>query len=164
MIKFKNDSGKWITKSLFFELTSPDSREHAVFTLKEDNHTYDGVTYISLKRLYMSCEDPTEWEFANKHLGGWQHWKTLQESSELVSHVESWREEKEVYYRSIGIKSLLASAEEGNFQASKWLADKGWDEVKKRGRPSKQEVKKETEQQAKVKLAVMSDYKRLKEQ
>lgn len=163
MSRFKNEGGKWLTKGLFFELTMLSNRHLAVFTLKEEDHVVNGTTYVSLKKLYMSCEDPTEWEFANRHLGGWQHWKALQETGDVAPHIESWREEKEVYYRSIGVKSLLASAEDGNFQASKWLADKGWDEVKKRGRPSKQEIKKETEQQAKVKLAVMSDYKRLKD-
>lgn len=160
---FKNDSGKWLTKALFYELTLPATREHAQFTLKEEDHEVDGKVYVSLKRLYMSCDDPTEWDFAMAHIGGWQHWKALQESVDLAPHIQSWREEKEVYYRSKGVKSLLASAEEGNFQASKWLADKGWDDAKKRGRPSKAEIKKETEQQTKVKLAVMNDYKRLKD-
>jgi len=62
------------------------------------------------------------------------------------------------------VMGVIEQAIEGNYQASKWLADKGWEvDAPKRGRPSKQEVEKETKQQAKVKLAVMNDYKRLKD-
>lgn len=163
-MNFKNDNGMYLTKSLFYELTLPATRQHAVFTLKEEDHEADGVTYVSLKRLYMETDDPTEYLFATTHLGSWSHWKAMCETSALVEHIEAWRQEKEVYYRSIGVRSLMESATEGNYQASKYLADKGWDiDTKKRGRPSKAEIKKETEQQSKVKLAVMSDYARLKD-
>jgi hypothetical protein len=164
-MSFKNDNGMWLTKALFLELTLPATRQWAKFTLKEHDHTHDGVPYKSLYRLYMETDDPTEYEFATKHLGGWSHWKAMLDTVALREHIDSWREEKEIYYRSKGIKSIMESAAEGNYQASKYLADKGWtqDSENKRGRPSKAEVKKETEQQVKVKLAVMNDYKRLKD-
>ena len=161
---FKNESGKWFTKSLFYEMTLPASRNNTIFSLKEDDHIVDGVTYKSLKKLFLSCTDPTEYEFATTHLGGWQHWKAMNESPALSPYFEEWRQERDIMLRSQGIREMINQAESGqSYQAAKWLADKGWDLDKKRGRPSKAEIAKETKEQSKVKLAVMNDYKRLQE-
>jgi hypothetical protein len=161
---FKNEQGKWLTKALFFEMTLPATRQHACYTLKDEDHVVDGKTYYSLYQKFIECDDPTEYQFAKQHLGGWSHWKALQNSPELAPYVEAWREERDVMMRSQGVMGVIEQAIEGNYQASKWLADKGWEvDAPKRGRPSKQEVEKETKQQAKVKLAVMNDYKRLKD-
>lgn len=160
---FKNEAGKFFTKALFFELTLPATRQNAIFTLKEDDHTVDGVLYKSLRKLFLACDDPTEYQFATQHLGGWTHWKQMQDSPVLQPYIADWREERDVMLRSKGILGMMEQAEEGNMQASKWLAEKGWELDKKRGRPSKAEVSKETKQQAKVQLAVMNDFKRLKD-
>jgi hypothetical protein len=161
---FKNEQGKWLTKALFFEMTLPATRQYARYTLKEEDHTVDGVEYISLYKRFMECEDPTEYQFATSWLGGWSHWKAIQSSPELIPYIEAWREERDIKMRSQGVKAVIEQVYEGNYQAAKWLADKGWEvDAPKRGRPSKSEVEKETKQQAKVKLAVMNDYKRLKD-
>lgn len=161
MSQFKNNSGKWLTKALFFEFT-PAHRPHAVFTLKEEDHEFNGKEYISLKTCFLSCDDPTEYEFANKFLGGWAHWKELQTVNDLMPHIEEWREERDVRLRSKGVNKLIKLAEEeGGYQAAKWLADRGWDE-NKRGRPTKAEVKKEAKQQAEVRSIVGSDLERIR--
>lgn len=43
----------------------------------------------------------------------------------IRSEVDKWREELEVALRSEGVLSIVTASEE-NFQAAKWLADKGW--------------------------------------
>ena len=156
---FKNENGRYLTKALFFELTLPDSRQHAVFTLKEDDHEVDGVVYRSLKRLFLQYDDPTEYEFAKNELGGYKHWKELCSQKEIAEHIEEWREERDVMLRSRGIRDLMS--QEGSFQAAKYLADKGW-EQRQAGRPTKAAVERETKQQAAMKVSVLEDYKRLK--
>jgi hypothetical protein len=59
----------------------------------------------------------------------------------VKKEVEKWREELEVALRSEGILSII-DASESNWQASKWLVDKGWDKNKV-GRPSKSEAERE---------------------
>lgn len=162
---WKNEQGKWITKALFYETTLPENRDYCVYTLKNEDMEVDGVTYWSLRKRFVECDDPTEYEFATRHLGGWQHWKVLSESETLKSHVEEWREERDVRLRSVGVKKLvdLAAGEDSSFQAAKWLADKGWvdKDVSKRGRPSKAEVAKETKRRADISSRVAEDMKRL---
>lgn len=156
---FKNESGKYLSKALFFELTLPATRQHAVFTLKEDDHTVDGVTYKSLKKLFLSYDDPTEYKFASECLGGWQHWKELQSVKEIAAHIESWREERDIRLQSMGVTRLITMAadSESSFQAAKWLADKGWKPPEPKGRPSKAAIQKETERQAKLMNKVEAD-------
>jgi len=160
-MKFKNTSGKWLTKALFFELT-PAIRPHAVFTLKDQDHVVGEKTYFSLKRLFLESDDPTEYKFATKHLGGWGHWKEIQKTDELLAEIEEWREERDVRLRSLGVKKLIESAEKGNYQAAKFLTDKGWD-VQTKGRPTKDQVKRAAKEQAGVLRVVDSDLKRIRD-
>ena len=159
---FKNSSGRFFTKSLFFEMTLAH-RPHAVYTLKDNDHTDNkGVKYVSLKRLFLACTDPTEYTFATTHLGGWQHWKDMQTTTDLIPHIEEWREERDVKLRSIGIQKLISQAEEGDsFQAAKYLADKGWD-ANTKGRPSKAQVTKAAKEEASVRKVVSGDFDRIR--
>ena len=69
----QDSMGRPLTQSLFLEL---GYTEHSVYTLKEQDYAYKGKNYPSLKRLYLKEEDVTEYEFATKHLLGWQHWRS----------------------------------------------------------------------------------------
>lgn len=163
-MSFKNGSGKWLTNALFFELTTPDTRDKALFTLKDENHTVDGVEYLSLKQAFVTCNDPTEYEFANRFLGGWSHWIELQESSQLKDEVEKWRAERDIRYKSIGQKKMfeMANSEDPSFQAVKWLSDGGWKDKEAKGRPKKADVQKAAKEQAGKLTAVTSDWQRIK--
>jgi len=90
--------------------------------------------------LFVACDDPTEYEFANKYLGGWSHWKEVQASEVMKPYIAVWREEQEIRLRANAIKqiALLAKSDKG-FQAAKFIADKGW-KVRTAGAPSKEEV------------------------
>ena len=162
---FKNNSGRWLTKALFCELTLPDNREHCLFTLKDDNHTLDGIEYVSLKKAFLACAyDPTEYEFANKYLGGWSHWKELQNTKDIAPLVEEWREERDVMLRSIGVKKMveMAKSQEASFQAVQWLTKKGWEEnTQKAGRPTKEQVKGHIAEEARAKKEVVNDFDRI---
>lgn len=161
---FKNSSGRWITKGLFYELTLPDTRDHCLFTLKDENHEVDGITYMSLKQAFLLCDDPTEYEFANKYLGGWGHWKAIQETKDLAPVIEEWREERDVKLKSIGQKRMvdMAKQEDASFQAVKWLADEGWKEKESKGRPKKADIAKASRKMAEDNSRVKGDLERIR--
>lgn len=152
-----DSTGRPLTQSLFLEIGYTD---FAVFTLKDQDFDYNGKQLPSLKRLYLEFEDPTEYEFANTYLLGWRHWKRMNENKILKKHFEEWREELEYRMRSKGVRSLLKSATNGNFQAAKFFVDRGWDK-RQAGRPSKAELEKEKAFQERVSEEYGGDVVRL---
>ena len=139
--KFKDDLGRPLTQGLFLEVNYDE--KYAVYTLKDDDHEYKGTTYPSLKKLYLKEEDPTEYLFASKHLLGWDQWQRICENRILKKHITEWRNELEMKLRALAIRRMIdmADSENGNFQAAKFLADRGWDK-RAAGRPSKAEIEK----------------------
>lgn len=138
--------GKMRTQSLFLELGYNDE---ACFTLKEEDHVYEGKTYPSLKRLYLEAADPTEYKFATEHLLGWKHWQRMCENKAIRKYVDEWREELEVKLRCQAISDAINLAKAGQFQAAKWVADRGW-ATRGAGRPSKSEIDHEKKVQARI--------------
>ncbi len=140
MSTFKDSCNRWLTSGLFYEARPDSDLEFAKFTLQEEDRLVQDVLLISIKKCYMSCTDPTEYEFANKFLGGWSHWKAIQASGPLKEHIITWRDELEVKLRAEAIKqiALLATTEKG-YQAAKFIADRGW-KTRIAGAPSKDEI------------------------
>lgn len=133
--------GRPLTQGLFLEI-SYDTK-YAMFTFNDEDKIYNDTTYFSLKKLFLSCDDPTEYEFANRYLLNWPHWQRMNENKVLREHFDEWREEFEIKLRSEAIRSIVDMTAEGtNFQAAKWLADRGWDK-RGAGRPSKSEKDRE---------------------
>lgn len=139
--KLIDTMGRPLTQSLFLECGY--NVQYAVFTFNDEDKTYDGRVYPSLKKLYLQCEDPTEYQFAKKYLLGWSHWKRLNENKMLREQFDEWREELEIAMRSEAVQAIRDMTADGsNFQAAKWLADRGWDK-RGAGRPSKAEKERE---------------------
>lgn len=140
--KLVDGRGHPLTQSLFLE--NGYILEHAVYTLKMWDHEHKGVIYPSLGKLFLEMEDVVEYDFANTYLLGWNHWKRLYENKLLTKHIDSWRDELEHKIRATAVKSIIdmTANEGGNFQAAKWLVDKGW--VKNpSGRPNEKAKEKE---------------------
>jgi hypothetical protein len=157
---FKNSSGVFFTKALFFE-TSPGDRTNVVYTLKTEDH--EG--FPSLKRLYMESNDPSGYVCATRFLGGWEHWLKLRECPWFMDHLSVWEQELEVKLRAEALNRLMVVATNPESKAflevNKLLLNKGWltpedraamlvsaqreGKVDKRkvGRPSKDEIKRE---------------------
>lgn len=137
--KFVDSMGKLLTQALFLEVNYDD--KFAVYTLKDYDHEWNGKVYPSLKKLFLLEEDPTEYIFATKHLAGWNHWKRICANKVLQKYTDEWREELEIKLRAQAIRALkdMCASENGNFQAAKFLADRGWDK-RGAGRPSKAEI------------------------
>lgn len=137
----KSTNGIPLTQSLFLEI---GYTEYSVFTLKDDDYEYKGKVYPSLKKLYLEMEDVGEYLFACEYLLGWEHWQRLCSNKQISKEIEKWRYELELKLRSKAIIEIRnRSKTEKGINASKWLAEKGWDK-RQAGRPSKEEVERET--------------------
>lgn len=159
--KMKTANGIPITQSLFLEIGY--NYEMAIFTLKDEDHEVDGKVYPSLKRLYLECEDPGEYEFATTYLLGWAHWQRICENKAVAKHIAEWRYELELKLRSKAIKSIInkTSLEQG-INAAKYIAEKGWDK-RKAGRPSKDELDAEKRMMSDLDSQYMADIDRIRE-
>jgi hypothetical protein len=140
--QLKDTRGFPLTQSLFLEINY--SPEYSLFTLNDEDKEYEGKTYPALRRYYLEIGDPTEYKFAKTCLLGWDHWQRILENKVLRKEIDKWREELEVSLRSEGIQAIVDAtvSDGGNFQAARWLADKGWDK-KGAGRPSRAEQERE---------------------
>lgn len=166
--KFRNAANGRYLKGLFYETTGAD-KASVSYTLKDWDHVVGDVTYPSLYRLYLSTEDLTEYEFANLHLDGWEHWEMLTSSTWFKPYVERWRKELSLKIKARALnrlKSEASSSSKNAFLANKFLIEKGWvdkDSTGKnsRGRPSKDEVKAAANEIALVERRLEEDFERL---
>lgn len=153
----KDTKGGYLTQMLFYETTSDYNR--AMYTLTDTDKVRNGRVYPSLRRLYLEMSDPTEYQFANKYLWGWEHWQKIVANVVLYDYIRLWRDELEVKLRAQGVRSMIDLAEKGNFNAAKWVSDGHW--TTKRGRPSKEEIERERKIVARVEREVDSDSDRV---
>ena len=149
--KFKNSNGTYVTKALFWE-QELEPREFSLYTLKDYDHTVDGVVYPSLRRLFVEEEDPTEYSFACRYLDGWNHWKRMTSQVWFQEYLAEWREELEIRIRSKAlarIKTIAESKGKESFAADKLLSGAGWrtpaEKDTKVGRPTKEKIRHEAE-------------------
>ena len=155
------------TKALFFETTLPEYRLEVEpeWTLKEKDHTVDGKTYVSMKRIYLEMEDVTEYDFAIATLGSFLHWETLCKVSWFKEHIEQWRKELNLKLKAKGMRSIIKAAttdENLSFQAMKYLSDNQYlDKGSKRGRPSKEDVQAELKKEAEANRVFLDDAERI---
>lgn len=159
---FKDAKGRYMTQGLFFEFAH--NKENACFTIDGQDKSCENNQavrpLISLKRLYLEMEDPHEYEFASTYLYDWEHWMRICDNKVLGRHIDKWREELEIKIRSAGFQKILDKMEEGDIQATKYVADRGWD--KRVGRPSKAEKQREDNIQQRIEDEFSSDVVRLK--
>lgn len=106
-------------------------------------------------KIYMDCE--TEYEAAQKLLGSWSHWEKLCDATWFKPFVEQWRKEARIREKAIAKSILLEQACEGNVTAAKAIIE----EDKKRGRPSKQEIKQNAREAEEIEEFLKSSRQRL---
>jgi hypothetical protein len=153
---FKDEQNKYRTQALFYEYYIDQS--HAVFTLADEDREIDGKVYYSLKKLYLEIADPTEYLFAMQVFKSYPHWLRLRKYF-LKDRINSWVEELDLKLRAEGIKQNIIAANKGNYNAAKWLADRGWEQ--QRGRPSKAEKEGKLKQDAALINDVEKDMARI---
>lgn len=163
---FKADSGHWYIRQIFYENDLP-TKDLVVYTLNQSDREVDGKIYPSLYRLYMEMEDVSEYDFANKYLGGWTHWKRMSESSWFQGYLLDWREELQVKLMAKALNKIRTVANSDTreaFNANKYLITNGYTKdtvASRRGRPSKDSVLKEANKLFKEKDEFKEDFNRL---
>lgn len=161
--RFKSPVGSFYLRGLFFEETGAD-KSTVLYTLKREDH----LGYLSLYRLYMESQDPTEYHFAVSHLYGWDHWEILQECTWFKAHIAQWRRELEAKIRAealVNIRVLADTEKPTSFQANKYLLDGSWKgtDVSKRGkgRPTKADIQNAAGELARASQEAKDDYERI---
>lgn len=161
-MKYKDRQNRYRTQSLFKEFYQKGTKAELyppVFTLKE----FDDGDLPSMRQLFLSYNDPTGYSFAINVLGSYEHWKKLCQASWFKEdHLARWMDELEVKMMSDGIRGVVSTAEGDSAQAynaSRFLVDKGW--LPKKGRPTKESIRKEAAMQAEIKGKVAGDLLRL---
>lgn len=157
--KLKDTMGRPLTQGLFIDFNYDD--KFAVYTLLEEDKEYKGVVYPSLKKLYLQCEDPTEYTFAKKYLLGWQHWQRLKANKALKVHFDEWKDEMDYLLSSDAIMQIQTMSAD-NFQAAKWLADRNWNKASV-GRPSKKDQEREDRIRQRVNDTFSADIARMED-
>lgn len=164
--RFKNSSGVHLLKPIFFEWDD-SLHEYSVYTLKDNDHQWNGNTYPSLRRLYVELEDPTEYLFATTYLDGWTHFVKLSRSPWFSVLLEEWRAELSVRLKAKALVQIMAKAknisDKESFQANKFLLQGSWnEEIKEKvGRPSKEKIKEEASRLFKEQSVYDDDFDRI---
>jgi hypothetical protein len=160
----RNASGARYLKGLFYEMVNAD-KTSVMYTLKDSDY----LGYPSLYRLYMMEGDVTEYTFATKYLDGFDHWVILCECSWFKPYVAKWRLELETRIRSRALRAIQEVAADEtakeSFSANKLLLAGGWKEPgqsKTRGRPTKDDIRKEASKLAQSEKQLTDDYNRIK--
>ena len=165
LIKYYKDlRGHWRSGTLFEETCEDPAKYPPIFTLNDD----DTASCVSLKRLYMTFEDVTEWTLANHVLGGWDHWMTIVECNLTKDHITKWRRDLEMHLRAkyLGqIKEVSSTDGPVALQATKYLLETttnvGAGKKSQRGRPSKVEKEKAIKEELRDSEEIRKDMERL---
>lgn len=118
--KLKSPMGKFYTDGLFYERALDKS--NVLYTMRD----YDYKGHISLYRVYLELEDPTEWEVANRCFQGTEHWNRLLKAQWFSKYVVRLRNDLELKLKSESLKYLVDEARFGGksqFQANRYLLD-----------------------------------------
>ena len=116
------------------------------------------------RTVFVECGDVTEYEPAIALCGSWKEWERFKvEWPEFRNKIlPEWHEELEVKLRSSAIRSLCnrAVADKPDINAAKWIAE-GKYKTRKAGRPSNEEIARETRIQAGIKDEIADDIERV---
>lgn len=139
----------------------------ATMLFKEFRGLYCGAKYAEIKerveaiysteefrKVFLECEDLTEYEPALKLVGDWREWERLKRDSQPFRiAVQEWRAELQRKLQSAARRKMLDLAKNGSesakLQATKWLAAHAEGKSpSKRGRPKKADIEAAAREQA----------------
>ncbi len=168
-IVFRAPNGNFLLRALFIEENVLEHNDYLVYTLKDQPHEYKGKVYPSLRQLYVELADVTEYEFANKYLGGWDHWLLLQKCDWFEPYIERWRQELDLRIASQALRNIQKVAFSGDkeaYAASKFLLEyltKLRETKHTKGRPNKSQVANAAREQAEQDKRLADDLRRIGE-
>ena len=156
---YRDEQNRYRTQSLFKEFYIK-GKYSPVFTLKE----FDDGELPSMRSLFLEYNDPTGYQFALDVLGSYEHWLKLCALKWFkADYLNKWLDELEVKLKSEGLRKIntVAAGDSAQaFNASRYLAEKGWEP--KKGRPTKADIKRAATIGAEVESRVNSDLERLR--
>jgi len=182
---YKDSGGRWRTTSLFLETFDWGAKDSngiplyekfsPIFTLREHAHLLKPSSTIrdrykdglvpSIRELYLSYNDPTEYLFAEQVFHSTYHWKHLQTLDWFKPYLEEWRLCLKEKLRAIGCEALVKIAQGSDpklgLQAAKWLAEEGFAQRRGKGRPSEVQVIAEIKKEATIEKIYLEDAERL---
>jgi hypothetical protein len=162
--RFKNASGSWLLKPIFFELDDAD-KSKAIYTLKPEDHTSKGRTYPSLRRLYLDLGDDTEYYFAETYFGGWPHWKRLLSCNWFVDYLSEIREELRAKQAADSKRRIREIAEnrsdKGSLQANRLLLEESKKTDNPVGRPSRDSINRRAQEIVEDQAQLQEDLDRI---
>lgn len=165
---FKNSNGQLYTKRLFYETTfGLNDRSSVIYTLKDEDYTVDGFTYISLYKKYLEMEDLTEFDFATAYFDSYEHFRILCQAEWFFDHVKRWRRELALKLKAKVLHNIKATSQDPQnknyFEANKLILSHLSEEKEKpkRGRPGKAEIDRAVKERADEELALADDHKRV---
>lgn len=124
----------------------------------------EGTEDINEWRIkFVEACDPTEYQGALAVGLTWAEWKAFKESWPFFAQkiLPEWLDEIDVVIRSESVKALIEAAiHGGNTPSAKWVAEGKYNPTKN-GRPTKEQLKRETKKQQKIQEAVHNDLERL---
>lgn len=169
---------RYRTRSLFFETYNSDRLDpdiyYPIWTLKDRDFEIKPINTIyrpdrnnklpSLRNIYLSYDDPTEYTFAEKVFGSWEHWQVVSRTADIKDEVERWRNEMKVRIESEAFRAARAIASTGEgmlaLQAAKWL-HQAVQPKNTKGRPSKKDVEAEAKKLVREKVDQVEDRARI---
>jgi hypothetical protein len=115
---------------------------------KEYSRGQGEISINDWRKVFVECEDLTEYEPALKLCGSWEEWcRFKKEWPHFLTIVQEWKDEVEIRLRSQAVKRIV-KASDTSVDAAKWIAEGKFH--KRAGKPSKAEV----ERQAKIEAGV----------
>lgn len=163
--EFKNASGTWLLKTLFFETSTEPDKVRAIYTFKPEDHTYNGRTYKSLRRLYLEEGDDTEYYFAEKYFGGWPHFKRLLSCTWFVDYLSEIREELAARQTADAKRRIREIAknknDRGSLQANRVLLEETKKSQNPVGRPTKESIRRKAEELFQDQSELQDDLERI---
>lgn len=173
----KDSKGQFLTRALFKEL-STTPHIPCIFTLNDEDDEENGL--YSFRKLYISFNDPTEYDQAINILGSIDHWEALSSTDTFAPHLRSMRKQLALKMESEAFKQILNEGLTADKAAVRLTAyksilkevqdiseetNKRKDEVKPKnkgaGRPSRKEVERKLEEEAKELKRLKEDQERL---
>ena len=163
MSKYLDTQGRFRTISLFVEY-GYNEKYPPIYTLGASSKEKGGVVYPSLKDVYLSYDHipGQEYFFAMDVFGSWDHWTWLASKTQVKGVIAEWRKELDIRNKAQAMRTILAQSRdrEKGLQAARLLVTDEHLE-KKRGRPSKEEVERNTKVAAGVRDDLEQDMARL---
>jgi hypothetical protein len=136
-----------------------------LYTLKDDDHSFGGLSFLSFYKLYMQTEDPTEYLFAKTYLDGWQHWELLCRAPWFKPYLVRFRTELDLGIRAAALQRIKGESKSNSknaFTANRFLLEKGWiSKESTRGRPSNDEITRKAQEVLQDSQILDEDFQRI---